>query len=303
VKNVWSCKGACGEGGDVIDWVMRAEGVSFRHALELAETTIFRPPPARRPPKICTVPKLPPLIDDADDQKLLGAGGRYYHETLKQTPEAQQYLEKRGLQSAEMIEHFRLGFSNRTLATICRQEPRRRRGAQRGRLQELGIYRERSGHEHFNGSLVIPIFDLSGQVVQMYGRKITTNLRAGTDPITCTCRDRIAGCGTKRRSRLERHHPVRSADRRADVLVRGLSQRDHELRGERLYRRAPRGVPEARHEANLYRLRPRRSGRKARPEARRRTDGRWASSVSGCSFRRAWMRTNTRSRCSPPRRV
>jgi DNA primase len=34
-KNVWHCKGACGEGGDVIQWVMRAQGVSFRHAVEL----------------------------------------------------------------------------------------------------------------------------------------------------------------------------------------------------------------------------------------------------------------------------
>src|SRR5919108_2737680 len=34
-KNEWHCKGACGEGGDVILWVMRAEGVSFKHALEL----------------------------------------------------------------------------------------------------------------------------------------------------------------------------------------------------------------------------------------------------------------------------
>ena len=35
VKNVWHCKGACGEGGDVIRWVARAEGVSDGHALEL----------------------------------------------------------------------------------------------------------------------------------------------------------------------------------------------------------------------------------------------------------------------------
>ncbi len=27
--------GACQAGGSVIDWVMRAEGVSFRHAVEL----------------------------------------------------------------------------------------------------------------------------------------------------------------------------------------------------------------------------------------------------------------------------
>ena len=34
-KNLWHCLGACNEGGDVIQWVMRAEGVSFRHAVEL----------------------------------------------------------------------------------------------------------------------------------------------------------------------------------------------------------------------------------------------------------------------------
>ena len=51
----------------------------------------------------------------------------------------------------------------------------------RSRLQKLGIYRE-SGHEHFNGSVVIPIFNLAGEVVQMYGRKATriTKLREGT---------------------------------------------------------------------------------------------------------------------------
>ena len=34
-KNLWHCLGACQAGGSVIDWVMRAEGVCFRHAVEL----------------------------------------------------------------------------------------------------------------------------------------------------------------------------------------------------------------------------------------------------------------------------
>src|ERR671922_2481114 len=34
VKNVWHCKG-CGKSGSVIDWVMHAEGISVRHAIEL----------------------------------------------------------------------------------------------------------------------------------------------------------------------------------------------------------------------------------------------------------------------------
>ena len=34
-KNLWNCLGACGEGGSVIDWVMKIEGISFRQAVEL----------------------------------------------------------------------------------------------------------------------------------------------------------------------------------------------------------------------------------------------------------------------------
>lgn len=30
-KNLWHCLGACGEGGDVIQWTMKQQGVSFRH--------------------------------------------------------------------------------------------------------------------------------------------------------------------------------------------------------------------------------------------------------------------------------
>ena len=103
----------------------------------------------------------------------------YYHATLKQSPEALKYLQQRGLEHPEMIDHFRLGFSNRTL---CYRLPERDRkdGAEiRGRLQRLGILRE-SGHEHFTGSVVIPVIDLDGNVTEIYGRKITEGLRQGT---------------------------------------------------------------------------------------------------------------------------
>jgi len=182
VENIWNCLGACGRGGDVIEWVMVAEGVSFTHAVELLKRDHLplSAGTSGPPPKQCTVPKLPPLIEHtADDRKLLEIVVSYYHETLKQTPEALRYLESRGLKSAEMVEHFRLGFSNRTLGYHLPQANRAAGAAQRGRLQELGILRE-SGHEHFRGSLVIPIFNRDGEVMQMYGRKITPNLRPGT---------------------------------------------------------------------------------------------------------------------------
>jgi len=184
-KNLWNCLGACGKGGSVIDWVMRAEGVSFRHAFELLKQEHF-PLAAQQPgppPKKSTTVKLPPLAERTiDDKRLLESVVEHYHETLKQTPEAQQYLAKRGLQSAEMVEQFRLGFANRTLGYHLPASNRNAGAEQRERLKQIGILRQESGHEHFNGSLVIPIFNQEGEVVQVYGRKITrdTALREGT---------------------------------------------------------------------------------------------------------------------------
>ncbi|MGB8495496.1 MAG: toprim domain-containing protein [Candidatus Acidiferrum sp.] len=181
VKNLWQCKGACNKGGDVIEWVMHAEGVSFTHAVELLrEDHLPLAAPDAKPPRNSTVPKLPaPVSRDADDRALLLQIVSYYHETLKQTPEALKYLEGRGLKSSEMIERFQMGFANRTLGYRLPRSNRVTGAELRGRLQKLGIYRETS-REHFNGSVVIPIFDASGQVVEMYGRKITPGLREGT---------------------------------------------------------------------------------------------------------------------------
>ncbi|MEX3321713.1 toprim domain-containing protein, partial [Escherichia coli] len=49
----------------------------------------------------------------------------------------------------------------------------------RARLKGVGVLRE-SGHEHFTGSLVVPVMDLNGQIREMYGRKIGNDLRKGT---------------------------------------------------------------------------------------------------------------------------
>lgn len=178
-KNLWHCLGACRTGGSVVDWVMKAEGVSFRHAVELLRAD-FSPLAASRITKRSTVVKLvAPIEFDADDQAVLGQVVAYYHETLKQSPEALAYLESRGLQSAEAIERFKLGFANRTLGYRLPLANRAAGAEIRGRLQKLGILRE-SGHEHFTGSLVVPIFDEAGAVTEIYGRKITPGLRPGT---------------------------------------------------------------------------------------------------------------------------
>jgi DNA primase len=130
--------------------------------------------------KVSTVRKLPAPVDrDVDDAAMLEQVVSFYHETLKQSPEALAYLEKRGLTNPEIVAHFRLGFANRTLGLRLPAKNRKAGAEMRTRLEKLGIIRE-SGHEHFNGSLVIPVFDPQSRVVEMYGRKITENLRPGT---------------------------------------------------------------------------------------------------------------------------
>lgn len=212
-KNLWHCFG-CQQGGSVIDWVMKTEGVSFRHAVELLRddnaslataAAIMPAGPHSRATrdglglKRSTVPKLEsPLDPKVDDRELLRQVIDYYHETLKESPQALSYLEQRGLggpatvQSPtskvqgqgtesqignEMIARFKLGYANRTLGYRLPRKNRVAGAESRGRLQQLGILRE-SGHEHFNGCLVIPIFDEHGHVAEVYGRKIVPGLKA-----------------------------------------------------------------------------------------------------------------------------
>jgi DNA primase len=182
-KNLWHCLGACQAGGTVIDWVMKAEGVSFRHAVELLQND-YQPlaavSPGVPPAKHSTVKKLPmPIEPDAQDAHLLVQVIEYYHETLLGSPEALDYLTRRGIASEEAIRTFKLGFANRTLGYRLPATNRVEGAAVRGRLQRLGLLRE-SGHEHFNGSVVVPIIAPSGEVTEIYGRKITDGLRPGT---------------------------------------------------------------------------------------------------------------------------
>ena len=180
-KNLWHCFG-CGAGGGPIDWVMQKNGVSFRHAVELLREGLpsLAAEPVEGAIKRSTVRALAaPVAMDADDQALLNQTVDYYHERLLVVPEALTYLQARGLNHPELMGHFKLGVADRTLG-LRLPDKRRVAGADiRARLTRIGLYRE-SGHEHFNGSLIVPILDDQGDVVEVYGRKLLDNLRAGT---------------------------------------------------------------------------------------------------------------------------
>lgn len=178
--NAWRCAGDCEAGGSAIEWTMRAEGVSFPHAVELLRDGVVPSKPRSQRASRSTTTKLPSLLPEgAEERELLERVVGFYAETLRESPEALEYLKRRGLGDPGLIERFRLGYANRTLGYRLPMKNRKAGRELRGKLKALGILRD-SGHEHFSGSLVIPICDADGAVVQLYGRKTQRALRAGT---------------------------------------------------------------------------------------------------------------------------
>ena len=180
-KNLFHCFG-CGAAGGPVDWLMKFDKLSFRAAVERlrSELGLSDTPAPVVPLKTGKLKAAPlPLAADADSQADLRRVLDYYHETLKQSPEALDYLAKRGLNHPELIERFRLGYANRTLGYQLPAKAWKEGQEVRGRLQGIGLLRE-SGHEHFNGSVVVPVIDPQGVVHEVYGRKIRDDLRTGT---------------------------------------------------------------------------------------------------------------------------
>jgi DNA primase len=166
-KNLWNCLGACQRGGDVIRWVEVAERVPFRQAVEILHGG-FVPATAR-----C------PVSPEMNDRELVAAVVDYYRArlNLNDAPEAVRYLERRGIWDEEAIARFSVGFSDRSLGPLL-PHPDSKPGKEiRARLAEVGIYRADTGREHFNGCVVFPVVDRSGEVLEIYGRKIRDDIR------------------------------------------------------------------------------------------------------------------------------
>ncbi|HHL4143887.1 TPA: CHC2 zinc finger domain-containing protein, partial [Escherichia coli] len=175
-KNLYHCFG-CNAGGSVLNWVMQTEKLSLRKAAERLKAEL-----GDNPAVVPLVTRDEPEIfadDEAGRQKLLGRVVEFYHHTLLNAPEAVAYLEKRRLNHPELVAAFKLGFANRTLPYRLPAVKSRAGEKIRARLKGVGVLRE-SGHEHFTGSLVVPVMDLNGQIREMYGRKITDRLRSCT---------------------------------------------------------------------------------------------------------------------------
>ena len=155
----WYCFG-CGEGGDVLDFLQRAEGLSLPEAIRRLDSSPPATAPVRhaasRPRAGATVP--PP------DPALLTAAARYYAGQLRHGPEARAYLASRSI-ALDTAARLGLGHApGRGLraALACA-------GFAAGRIRESGLFTERG--ERFAGMVVIPE-TAGGRVRWLAGRAI-----------------------------------------------------------------------------------------------------------------------------------
>jgi len=165
----WHCFGACNEGGDVFNFVMKMEGWDFRTALE----ELARQAGVELKPQ---TPAQEEAAEEADRLRgLLSAAARYYRHVLTNAPEAgraRRYIEGRGL-SDETVEVFLLGYS------LPEWEGARSYLTEQGYKVEdllktgLVIERESGGtYDRFRDRLMIPIRDGRGRVIGFGARTL-----------------------------------------------------------------------------------------------------------------------------------
>lgn len=164
-RQIWHCFGSCGEGGDIFKFVMKIEGVEFGDALRiLAQKAGVEL--KKQDPKLQT-----------ERQRLYAIceiACRFYQKQLGQGEsgkEAKEYLQNRGI-TQDSIDKWRIGYAPdmwHSLSDFLISN-----GYKREEIEKAGLLlnSEKSGgyYDRFRGRIIIPVFDLSSQVIGFGGR-------------------------------------------------------------------------------------------------------------------------------------
>ena len=153
----------CGEGGDVLDFIQRVEGLTLPEAIRrldgspgLAPGAVRRPAATRRPSAAVVPPR---------DPALLTAATRFYAGRLRRSSGAREYLASRGVGLEAAL---RLGLGYAPGSGL--REALDSSGFTADRVRDSGLFMER-GAERFAGMAVVP--DVAGGLVRwLAGRAI-----------------------------------------------------------------------------------------------------------------------------------
>lgn len=168
-KQLYYCFG-CGEGGNVFNFVMKMEGLTFGEALrELAGRAGIAlraagraTPQERRRERLCAV------VDEA---------ARFFYDNLRASDRyaeaARRYLLDRGL-TEKTIDEWRLGLVADSWDSFLKHAARA--GYEAAELEEAGLaVPSKSGpgyYDRFRGRIIFPIWNASGRVIAFGGRAL-----------------------------------------------------------------------------------------------------------------------------------
>lgn len=162
-KNIWH-DFSSNKGGDVFAFVMEAEGMDFRQALELlakkagVELSDYESPDAKR--------------RAARKKRLLEANqlaARYYQQCLLRNRHAMEYVFQARKLSKQVVADFQIGYAPDSGAALT--QALARKGFSRAELNDAGLL-NRFGKDLFRGRMMVSLMDSSGQVIGFTGRII-----------------------------------------------------------------------------------------------------------------------------------
>ena len=167
-SNTFHCFG-CGKGKTVIDFVIYQENVDsgnaiktlkarYKHMLNLNDPL----PDKEKGSSAQKPPSNEAELLHPNTQKLLNRVVEYYHNSLKNSSRPIEYLIKRKIRQGELVDQFKVGYSDGTLLDKLTDQDR-------ASLREAGIINEH-GYERFKDCIVFPVINEAGQITEIYGR-------------------------------------------------------------------------------------------------------------------------------------
>ena len=166
-RQSWRCFGACATGGDIFGFIMKAESLEFRDALQrLAQQAgVTLPSPERR-------------SEQEDSFRLNEAVREYFQQYLASSmgADARSYLEQRGI-SKESISRFELGLSPRDGQGLFNYLARNGFSAeQMVRAGAVHLNQDGGHRDAFRGRLMIPIRNEQGELAGFGSRALDDSL-------------------------------------------------------------------------------------------------------------------------------
>ncbi len=172
-KQVYHCFG-CGEGGNVIGFIMRVENLGFREALEfLADRVRLELPVTNINDEALSQDELKMREFHKNQMyEINREAGRFFYSNIEKSEKAREYIKKRSLDKSTVVK-FGLGFalSDNGLARYLLEK-----GFNEDDILATGLVGKSDYggklYDKFKDRFMFPIFDIRGRVIAFGGRAL-----------------------------------------------------------------------------------------------------------------------------------